>query len=244
MFLFKASKRLLPISLGFILLAWTTAVGACPKIFSESGTKSPAKGSGIRSPNKQVLAWSVAVLEKNPEVIRGQLILRNERTARQEIVFNTKIRAGKVLSSPPAFSDANYNIFCIVDWSPDSNYLLLQEILGHLYSDVWNDYYWIYDRLRRQSMVIDLKSLKQAIERYWQKKGLDFRDISYQAVAIGWRGDKFNSVVFEAFTFHHEPLIFLGTWSVAPTGQKPRLLAEKEEEIVVKHFGQVVNRPE
>jgi len=226
-----------------VLFAWTGVTEACPKIFSGRETISPAKGSAFRSPNKQVLAWSVAVLEKDPELARGEVFLRNEPTDRQEIIFETQIKAGKVLSSHPDYSDANYNVFCIVDWSSDSTRLLLQEILGYLYSDVWNDYYWIYDRVRRQRILMDLKPLKRAIERYWQKKGLDFGNISYQVVAAGWEGEKSNRVVVDAFTFHQDPGLFLGIWSVGPTGREPKLLAEKEGGFAVRRFGHVVDPP-
>lgn len=243
MFLFEPSKTLLPVSLGLILLAWTGVAEACPKIFSGRETISPAKGSAFRSPDKQFLAWSVAVLEKDPELVRGQVFLRNERTEHYEIIFKTQIKGGKVLSSHPDFKDANYNVYCIVDWSSDSNQLLLQEILGHLYSDVWNDYYWIYHRLRRQRTLIDLKPLMQTVEKHWQKKGVDFGNISYQVMAAGWEGEKSNRVVFYAFTFHQDPGLFLGFWSVGPTGREPKLLAEKEGGFAVRQFGEIVNSP-
>ena len=98
-----------------LILAWAGVAEACPKIFSGRKTISPAKGSAFRSPNKQFLAWSVAVLEKEPELVRGQAFLRNEPADRQEIIFETQIKAGKVLSSHPDYTDANYNVFCIVD---------------------------------------------------------------------------------------------------------------------------------
>lgn len=239
----KLPVILISLSLGLILLAWTAAAEACPKIFSGRETISPAKGSAFRSPDKQFLAWSVAVLEKDPELVSGLIFLRNERTDRYEIIFETQIKAGKILSSHPDNRQADYNIFCIVDWSSDSTHLLLQEVLGRLYSDVWVDYYWIYNRIRRQRVLIDLKPLKQEIEKYWQEKGLDFRDISYQAVAVGWEGERSNRVVFEAFTFHQEANRFLGIWSVAPAGREPKLLAEKKGGFAVRWFGESVDRP-
>jgi hypothetical protein len=224
--------------------AQSDAAQECPRIFSESGAVSPAKSSGIRSPNRQVLAWSVAVLQKDPELVRGQVFLRNEQTRQRQTIFETRTKAGKIISTDPHFSDPTYNIFCVVDWSPDSNNLLMQEILGALYSDVWNDSYWIYNRLRRQRELIDLKPLKQAIEKYWQKKALDFRDIRYQALAVGWERGKSNRVVFMAFTYHQETSLFLGIWSVGPTGREPKLLAEKEDGLIVGRFGQIVDPPE
>jgi hypothetical protein len=217
---------------------------ACPRIFSESGTVSPAKSSGIRSPNRQVLAWSVAILQKNRELVRGQVFLRNEQTGQRETIFETRTKAGKIISTDPHFTDPTYNIFCVVDWSPDGNYLLVQEVLGHVYSDVWGDSYWVYNRMRHQRDLIALKPLKQAIENYWQKKALDFREIRYQALAVGWEGRKSNRVVFTAFTFNQEPAFFLGIWSVALTGRDPKLLAEKEDGLIVGRFGQIVDAPE
>jgi hypothetical protein len=209
----------------------------CPRI-------SPAKSWGMRSPDRQVLAWSVGVLQKDPELVRGQVFLRNEKTGQRETIFETRTRAGKIISTHPDFNDSTYNIFCVVDWSPDGNYLLIQEVLGYQSSDVWDDSNWIYNRMHRQRGLIDLKPLKQAIEKYWQKNALDFREITYQTPAIGWEGGKSNRVVFLAFTYHQEPALFLGIWSVAPTGKEPKLLAEKENGLSVGRFGQIVEPPE
>ena len=76
---------------------------ACPRIFSESETVSPAKSSGTRSPTKQVLAWSVAILQKNPELVRGQVFLRNEQPGQRETIFETRTKAGKIISTDPHF---------------------------------------------------------------------------------------------------------------------------------------------
>ena len=186
----------------------------------------------------------MAILQKNPELVRGQVFLRNEQTGQRETIFETRTKAGKIISTDPHFTDPTYNIFCVVDWSPDGNYLLVQEVLGHVYSDVWGDSYWVYNRMRHQRDLIALKPLKQAIENYWQKKALDFREIRYQALAVGWEGRKSNRVVFTAFTFNQEPAFFLGIWSVALTGRDPKLLAEKEDGLIVGRFGQIVDAPE
>ena len=152
-------------------------------------------------PIDKSLLGLLAVLQKDPELVRGQVFLRNERTGQRETIFETRTKAGKIISTDPHFTDPTYNIFCVVDWSPDGNYLLVQEVLGHVYSDVWGDSYWVYNRMRRQRDLIALKPLKQAIENYWQKRALDFREIRYQALAVGWEGRKSNRVVFMAFTF-------------------------------------------
>jgi hypothetical protein len=216
----------------------------CPRIFSERGTISPAKSWGIRSPDRQVLVWSVALLEKNPEHVRGQVFLWNQQTGQRQTIFETRTKAGKILSTHPNFNDLTYNIFCVVDWSPGGNDLLIQEILGYQSSDVWDDSYWIYNRMRRQRGLIDLKPLKQTIEKYWQKNALDFRDIRYQTLAVGWERGKSNRVVFMAFTYHQEASLFLGIWSIGSTGREPKLLAEKEDGLVVGRFGQIVDPPE
>jgi hypothetical protein len=217
---------------------------ACPRIFSESGTVSPAKSWGIRSPDRQVRAWSTAFLQKDPELVRGLVFLRNEQTGQRETIFETRTKAGKIISTDPHFTDPTYNIFCVIDWSPDGNDILVQEVLGNMYSDVWNDSYWIYNRLRRQRDLIDLKPLKQAIEKYWQKKALDFHEITYQTLAVGWQGGKANRVVFMAFTYHQEPALFLGIWSVASRGRVPKLLADKKDGLIIARFGQIIEPPE
>lgn len=222
-------------------MAQSDAAQACPGIISKSGSLSSAKSQGVRSPDRQVLAWSAAILQKDPELVRGQVFLRNERTGKRETIYETPTKVGKIISTNPRFTDPNYNIFCVVDWSPDSNYLLVQEALGYLSSDTWDDSYWIYNRMRRQRELIDLKPVKQAIERYWGKRAFDFREIRYQALAVGWERGRANRVVFMAFTFHQEPTYFLGIWSVAPTGKEPKLLAEKEDGVIVRQFGQIVD---
>jgi hypothetical protein len=38
--------------------------------------------------------------------------------------------------------------------------------------------------------------------------------------------------------------LFLGIWSIGSTGREPKLLAEKEDGLVVGRFGQIVDPPE
>jgi len=98
--------------------------------------------------------------------------------------------------------------------------------------------------MRGQRELIDLKPLKQAIEKYWQKNALDFRYVRYQTLAVGWEGGKSNRVVFMSFTYHQEASLFLGIWSVGSAGKEPKLLAEKEDGLIVRPFGQIVDPPE
>ncbi len=245
-YLRKGSTRNLKcalITICLIVLVWRVAGATCPEVFSESQVISPAKSSAILSPNKQFLAWSVAILEKERELVRGQLFLRSERTGHREIIFETQIKEGKILSIHPDSGTDNYNKFCIIDWSPDSNYLLLHEMLGILYSDTWDDHYWIYDQRRRQRRLIDPEPLEQALKEYLQKKGLDLREVEYQAVAVGWAGKKSNRVLFEAFGVYRDDGLFLGVWSVAPTGRDPRLLTDKKKGFIVRGFGKVIDAP-
>jgi hypothetical protein len=220
------------------------AADSCPLMYSEREAVSAAKSWGIRSPDRQRLAWSAAVLQKDPELVRGQVFLRNERTGQRETIFVTRTKGGKITTTSPDYPDPNYNLFCVIDWSPDSNYLLVREVLGYMSSDVWLDSYWLHNRARSRRELIDLKPVKQAIERHWKKRGLDFRDVNYQSLAIGWERGKANRIVLMVFTFHQEPTLFLGIWSVTSTGRQPNLLAEKEDGVIVDTYGQIIAPPE
>jgi hypothetical protein len=224
--------------------AKSDAAEACPTVYSERGAVSSTRSRGIRSPDRQRIAWSAAVVEKDPELTRGQVFLRNERSGHRETIFQTQTKAGKITSTSPDYPDPDYNVFCVVDWSPDSNYLLVREVLGYMSSDVWLDSYWLYNRTRRRREFIDLKPVKQAIERHWTKRSVDFRDVNYQALAIGWERGNANRVVFMAFTFHQEPTLFLGIWSVSLNGREPKLVAEKEDGLIVNTYGQIIAPPE
>lgn len=81
--------------------AKSDAADARPVMYSESGAVSSAKSWGIRSPDRQRLAWSTAVLQKTPELIRGQVFLRNERPGQRELIYETQTTGGKITSTNP-----------------------------------------------------------------------------------------------------------------------------------------------
>lgn len=74
---------------------------------------------------------------------------------------------GRVLGPGGEPLAANYDVFCIVDWSPDSRYLLVAEVISPLGSDVVAVLYWSYDRSRRRPERLDLSYLRRALGTYW-----------------------------------------------------------------------------
>lgn len=61
----------------------------------------------------------------------GRLFVREERVQRQDTILETRATpAGRVLGPGGEPLAANYDVFCIVDWSPDSRYLLVAEVIS------------------------------------------------------------------------------------------------------------------
>ena len=85
----RGSKHLNPPQPGAMLIS------ACPRIFSESGTVSPAKSSGIRSPNRQVLAWSVAILQKIPNSYADRCFYGTNRLASEKQFLKHELKQEK-----------------------------------------------------------------------------------------------------------------------------------------------------
>jgi len=196
----------------------------------------------LRSPDNGAVAWSEAVSRDKPRVSLGKLFVRDEKTKREKMVFETRSTADGKIIWRGQFLDDNHHLFCVLDWSWDSRYLLIRESVGIADSDVGGDSYWIYDRDDGATRLIELSPLRQAVKDYLAKKDLLGR-IGYEIVLRGWERENSHRLVFEAHSYFDVSADFVAFWSVAPTGKDPKLLAEKEGEIVIKRFGQIVEAP-
>ncbi len=198
----------------------------CPESFKDLGRTSPTKSPLLRSPDGRSVAWSLAVLQKDPEMVRGQLAIQDTQSSHIQIAFQTEKKV----------ADA-YDAFCAIDWSADSRFLLVQQITGQMNSDVSFDALWIYDRERGRRMSVDLGHVRRTALAYWRKKGVKLEHVDWYLDAKGWEGVAARRIVLHMYG--HES--FFGAWSVSMTGREPRLLAEREAGFRVNRFGEIID---
>ena len=227
------------LSTAVALLLWAGPGWACPAL---QGRGKTARFPSLRSPDKGAVAWSEAVSREKPRVDLGKLFVRDEKTKREKIVFEAEGTAdGKIIRRGQLLED-NHHVFCVLDWSWDSRYLLIRESVGIADSDVGGDSYWIYDREDGIPRVVELSHLHRAVENYLARKGL-FGQVGYEIAIRGWEGTNSHRVVFEAHPYFDVSTNFVAFWSLAPSGEDPKFLSEKEGEVLPKRFGEIVEAP-
>jgi hypothetical protein len=229
------------------------------------------KSADLRSPDGKVVVWSTGRIERQPlrrtpegierrVLHRSELVLR-ERTGPRIAIFKTQHRDGRLLgpSGQPWDEDWDYDEFCGVDWTPDSRLLLVLENVSILASDTGCDQYWVYDRSVKKPALVDTSGLQRRLkERYLQKLETvaalrELRDyrrvlgpsfdegVDFHVMALGWDGGAAPRIVFRAEVAAPAE-IFLGFWSVEPSGRDPRLVTE-ERAFEVRRFGTLSGAP-
>ena len=211
----------------FLALWPAAAMGwPCPESFKNLGRTSSAKSPLLRSPDGRSVAWSLAVLQKDPEMSRGQLAIQDTQSGHIEIAFQTEKRVAGA-----------YDAFCAIDWSADGRFLLVQQIIGPMNSDASFDALWIYDRERDGRMSVDLSHLRRTALAYWRKRGVKLEHEDWHLDAKGWEGAGSKRIVLHMYGRES----FFGAWSVSMTGREPRLLAGAKDGFSIKRFGEIID---
>ena len=220
---------------------------ACQRAF----VKVPAGGStrtpGILAPNKRLIAWSEGTWRQTPELYHSALIVRDVVAGRSETVFRTRAsKAGRVVG--PAgniLGWANADQFCVVDWSRDSRYLLVRELVGPTESDNGIDYVWGYDVRARRRFLIPLSGLRRVVEAHWIRKGLNFGDVDYALHPDGWEDADVPRPAFVTTVLEGSPTSFppgfsgsLGVWSIDLWGGALKLLSERPITSRLRRYGE------
>lgn len=226
--------------------------GICHKAFLEIRLGGSARTPGIMAPSKRHIAWSVGTWQRTPEVFHTAVIVHDVAAGSSETVFRTRMnKAGDIIGpNGKVLAAVNGDQFCVVDWSGDSRYLLVRELIGRTESDNTITYAWVYDSQKKQRSLIRQATLRRAIEAHWKRKAANFRDVYYMLEPMGWEDSEIPRPAFTATVLEGPPASFpprfdgfLGVWSVSLSGDAPKLLAESRTANVVKRYGQIVPHP-
>jgi hypothetical protein len=219
-----------------ILFAAATADAACPESFRRLELKSPATSPRLTNPDRTAIAWSTASVDTAQNVVTSRLIVRegdHERT-----VFESRTSKRNRVRGPDGRElDANYEVFCAVDWSRDGRYLLVHEVVGAWPSNAIDDVYWTWDRARNRRQILDVSGLLHDLALHWKIRGAPLNEGEYAVELLGWLGADPNRVVFAASTIFTEHTRFLGTWSVGLRGESPTLLDYARKPELVRRWG-------
>jgi len=225
-----------PIIALLILLVAATADAACPESFRRLDLKSPATSPRLASADRTAIAWSVAVADTARNVITSRLIVREGN--RERVIFESRTsRRNRVRAPDGRELDANYEVFCAVDWSRDGRYLLVHEVVGDWPSNAIADVYWTWDRARNRRQILDVSGLLHDLALHWKIRGAPLNEGEYTVEPLGWHSADPNRVVFAARTIFTEEDRFLGTWSVGLRGEAPTLLDYGRRPELVRRWG-------
>ena len=223
------------------LVSWIDAGWACllPKEWGK-----PIKREALLSPDRRTLAWAETISKLDPATDLGKLFVRDEKTAQVDTVFAARATsAGKIIWHDGKVRQENVHVFCDIDWSWDSRYLIIDELISHTNSDVFENYYWIYDRAQKSRSKIDTKYLNRLVTENLRSRGL-LTQASWGLIVTGWERAKSYRVVFASYPYHSPDQTLPTTlWTTAPTGSEPKLLSDKKDSFEQKLFGHVVPAP-
>ena len=232
---------------------WFDSIGGiCHKAFLEVRLGGSARTPGIMAPNNRHIAWSVGTWQRTPEVFHSAVIVHDTASGSSETVLRSGLNKVGRLVGPDGKvrTSANADQLCVVDWSRDSRYLLVRELIGPTESDNTITDVWVYDVQKKRRSVTPQSSLRRAIERYWIRKGANFHEVFYDLGPAGWEDSKVPRPAFTATALEGSPTSFppefdgfLGAWSVSLSGGAPKLLAESRTANVVKQNGRIVPHP-
>jgi hypothetical protein len=229
------TMKVLTLALTLVLAAASTAL-ACPDSFRRLEILSPAHSPMLATADGTAVAWSTAAVDPSRTLVTGRLVVR-EGTRDRTIFESRTSRRGRVLGPDGRELDANYDVFCAVDWSSDGRYLIVQEVIGTWPSNAFDDLYWVWDRTRERRAMLDVAPLLHAVAIHWKARGAPVVTGEYTVEPVGWHAGEPDRVVFAASTTFTTDDRFLGLWSVGLRGEKPRLLSETQKRGIIRPWG-------
>lgn len=127
----------------------------------------------------------------------------------------------------------------VVDWSEDSNKILLKEKIAQEKSGLWQTNIWVYDVTTKEAIKLD--AIRQAIEYYWNKDRIvDLYYYHFDIYPLGWDAQRPDKILLYAFGYSkksgNSPK-FLGTWSIDSKNEKSQLISILKTGFIVQANG-------
>lgn len=133
-----------------------------------------------------------------------------------------------------------FNSLTIVDWSYDSNRILIKEKVGAAFNRIYATEVWFYELNTKRLERLDI--VRKAIVNYWlQNQDLDLNTKIWDIQILGWEKDSNNRFVVNAYLFLSKTQKkFLGCWSIDIDQQLAQLLSLDNEQWPVGEYGLMI----
>jgi len=120
----------------------------------------------------------------------------------------------------PGMSEVEEEIFrtmTMVDWSSDGSKILTKERISENLRGFLETRAWVYELDTQKTYY--LQNLRQEIENYWEKQGLDLAQYKWDLSPIGWyepsKKEPSNEIIVYAYGYKPDKTkVFLGGWLV------------------------------
>ena len=145
-----------------------------------------------------------------------------------------------VLSS--GLNAADYGVertLTVVDWSENSDKILIKEKIMKEGDGLWQTNIWVYDLNNKTAKKLD--EIRQAIEYYWNKNQIvDLHYYRFDIYPLGWdaqRKDKILVYVYGYNKISGATPKFLGTWAINSDGTESQLISVQKTGYVIQANG-------
>lgn len=145
-----------------------------------------------------------------------------DRVLKADVKEKIEIPLEKVNLEPQVF-----RTYTIVDWSKDSQSLLIKEQIGENQRNLWQTNIWVYDfDFQEARKIIEIRKI---ITSYWRNsRTFDLNSITWDINPLGWDSNHPDRIVLKAFGIGKNDKKFLGLWSIDYRGQDAHLLSLKD----------------
>ena len=142
-------------------------------------------------------------------------------------------------SGNDTFDSQIFRTLTIIDWSNDSQKLLIKETVGEHLRGIWATNLWIYDFDVKKARKLD--DIRKAITYYWKNKyHLYLNDYRWDIIPLGWDTTNPDMIVINAYGYNNNNKEFLGCWGIDFRGKRSQLLSLDNENWPVEKNGFVI----
>lgn len=187
------------------------------------------RSAELQSPTSRHAAWGENSGNGVDVPFRGRIFLRDHRATASRIILDL----GQKQANLPHCCD----LLCVVDWSRDGRYLLVEGSGGLVTLDAVTYQPWVYNLRRMRLQPIPLKHLRTHVEAY-SSAGNRYRLWPYLH-AIGWEPSRSARIVLRAYGLGAGDVVELGVWSIGLDGANARLLDKDPTGVAMMRFGKI-----
>lgn len=206
-----------------------------------------ARSVGVISPDFKQMAYTECFYHPSSRQTSSAFyILPLDTTkSKKRRVIEANVFAGArkeplITSTNETLKQFLFSSFTVVDWSKDSQRVLLKEKIGSENDGIYKTIIWIYQKpadndvnregdTQKTAYIKSFEDLNDKIRNYWSKKeGFNLNRYRWDIKPLGFLSENENVVILAAYTFDakYKEHIFLGTWSLDVGTGETSLLSE------------------